>query len=334
MKAFTVQYDKNTTVQLIDTPGFDDDSGDDTSVLKEIGAYLKLMHSEEKKLHGLIYCHRITDNRMGGSAKRNLFTFQKLVGTDALKNVILTTTMWERLASPEEGQRRIKELEERDDYWGCMVQRNSTTYQHYNTRESAMALIAKIVQNFQEAPVELLMQKQMIDQNIALLQTDAGQVVDGGLSLEREKMIKRIEDAEADLRNARDTHNQEMFAQAEARRSAAQEKLAKTEQQQEDLKISIQQMYEEKIAQMEMERERAERERDSFLAQLKEKDEETATVAAKHANEMSDLKSQFQKLHKRRTRPHPVPSNLGKWSTSMTLFGDLYWFVGKANDFG
>ena len=102
---FPVECKQNVTVWLLDTPGFDDTNRTDSEVLKEISAHLadpKILYENRKsKLDGIIYMHRITDQRMGGTAQTNLFTFQKLCGQKALTNVTLATTKWERVSDTE-----------------------------------------------------------------------------------------------------------------------------------------------------------------------------------------------------------------------------------------
>lgn len=72
-------------------------------------------------LKGIIYLHRITDPKMQGSALRNFQMFQKICGENALGNVILLTTMWDKLKEEMEGLDRDQEL--REDFWSMMEER-------------------------------------------------------------------------------------------------------------------------------------------------------------------------------------------------------------------
>ena len=117
-------YRPDISVYLIDTPGFDDTNRSDTEVLKEIAVWLTASYSMSIKLHGIIHLHRITDLRMQGSAKRNLFLFKKLCGNEALKNVILATTMWE-MVDEEDGHAREIELQDTPEFWGVMKEKGS-----------------------------------------------------------------------------------------------------------------------------------------------------------------------------------------------------------------
>lgn len=109
-----------TNLYLVDTPGFDDTNRSDTEVLRELATWLTDSYTAHIKLSGIIYLHRISDVRMQGSAKKNLFMFKKLCGNDALKNVILATTMWDRV-SQSEGDARELELTSTMDFWGWMM---------------------------------------------------------------------------------------------------------------------------------------------------------------------------------------------------------------------
>src|SRR4051794_37978067 len=91
---YSFTHPGNKTVFLVDTPGFDDTNRSDVDILKDIAFFLTTMHANRCRLAGVIYLHRITDPRMGGSALKNLEMFQKLCGTGSLPSVILTTTMW------------------------------------------------------------------------------------------------------------------------------------------------------------------------------------------------------------------------------------------------
>ena len=88
---------KQYNVYLVDTPGFDDTEMSDTDVLYKFVEWLQLQAQNKLKLSGLIYLHRITDNRMPGSATRNLSMMLKLVGEENLKNVVLVTSRWEKV---------------------------------------------------------------------------------------------------------------------------------------------------------------------------------------------------------------------------------------------
>ena len=126
---YPCMLNKDVTVYLIDTPGFDDTNRSDNEVLCEIAAWLTRSYTAQIRLSGIIYLHRISDSRMQGSAKRNLLMFKKLCGPDALKQVTLATTMWDRV-SEVEGEARERELTSTPDFWGWMVGHGSRVCRH------------------------------------------------------------------------------------------------------------------------------------------------------------------------------------------------------------
>ncbi|KXN84716.1 hypothetical protein AN958_12143 [Leucoagaricus sp. SymC.cos] len=96
-------------VVLVDTPGFDDTTRTDMEILAMISDWLAKTYKSDVKLTGLIYLHRITDNRMAGSPYKNLRMFGNLCGDDATTRVILVSTMWERV-DPAVGAKREGQL--------------------------------------------------------------------------------------------------------------------------------------------------------------------------------------------------------------------------------
>jgi hypothetical protein len=99
-------------------------------------------YKREIKLAGILYFHRITDNRMAGTPLKNFRIFEKLCGKHALSNIILTTTMWDKIDDAT-GQEREKEL--RGQYWKSMIELGSTTVRYRNTRDSAWEILGKIL---------------------------------------------------------------------------------------------------------------------------------------------------------------------------------------------
>ena len=94
---FTASNNQSYDVYFADTPGFDDSSRADTDVLRNIVTWLGAMRENRLKLSGIIYLHRISDTRVGGTACRNLRMLQNLVGPDNMSNVLLVSTRWEEV---------------------------------------------------------------------------------------------------------------------------------------------------------------------------------------------------------------------------------------------
>jgi len=119
-------------------------------------------------LSGLLFFHRISDNRMGGSPLRLLETFKNLCGSQALPNVILVTTMWDDVTDVD-GSKRESELCER--YWKPMIVAGSRTARFLNTCNSGWNIISSIEP---QSRLPVLLQTELVDLGKDLRETSAG----------------------------------------------------------------------------------------------------------------------------------------------------------------
>ncbi|KAH7906470.1 hypothetical protein BJ138DRAFT_1105125 [Hygrophoropsis aurantiaca] len=81
-------------ITLIDTPGFDDTSRKDRDILKSVAVYLQTTYEQGSKLAGVIYMHRTSDLRMGGTFERNFTMLLELCAENSFKSVFLVSNMW------------------------------------------------------------------------------------------------------------------------------------------------------------------------------------------------------------------------------------------------
>lgn len=126
---------------------------------------------------------------MKGSAKRNILMFQELCGEDALKKVILASTMWD--TEPRHvAEGRERQLIETPQWWGWMMDRGSQVYRHYNTSESAMKIVRVLADG--GSKVKLDLQTQMVDENLRLDETTAGKSLNKELDKERAKWSREL----------------------------------------------------------------------------------------------------------------------------------------------
>ena len=165
--------------------------------------FKRLLRRYEKEilLSGLLYFHRISDNRMAGTPLKNLRMFEELCGKNAFHNVILTTTMWDEVDG-ETGRLREEELKAR--YWRSMLDRNSTTNRFMNTRESALRLIEPLIDAANKRS-SLLLQQEMVDLRNKLPETSAG----ARLFSETEILVKQRQEVLDRIRNAMKHSNQD-----------------------------------------------------------------------------------------------------------------------------
>jgi len=158
-------------VVFVDTPGFDDSHKSDAEILKMIAEWLKKEYKKGKTLKGIIYLHRISDNRMGGSPLRNLRMFGQLCGTKAVPNVVLGTTMWSKVKL-DVGEQREQELTTK--YWAAMMDQGASMQRFLGTHGSAW----QIVDGFTDLKGHsLLVQQEMVDVGKRLSETKAGLVL-------------------------------------------------------------------------------------------------------------------------------------------------------------
>jgi len=157
-------------------------------------------YKKKVQLDGIIYLHRISDNRMSGSPLKNLHMFAKLCGDGAIGNVVLATTMWTKV-KPDVGGKREKELKEK--YWAGMLSMGSRTMRFGDSFSAAWQIIDQIV-NTQEVDKDhaLLLQEELVNLGRRLSETEAGKTLYSKLqqllSEQKETIRKLREEAEAE----------------------------------------------------------------------------------------------------------------------------------------
>ena len=325
-------------VYLIDTPGFDDTNRSDTEVLKEIAAWLTASYSFSIRLHGIIYLHRVLDLRMQGSAKRNLFLFKKLCGREALKHVILATTMWEKV-DEKDGVVRERELEETPEFWGLMKEKGSRILRHYNNRESAMRLLELLVSKPPaESRIVLDVQSQMVDGGKTLAETDAGQEMDSTLTWERTKYEEELAQTRADKQEALELNDPESATLLDEHEQETDERIRQLQAEQENLKITMERLHQEKLAELQTEMERIRNENRQTIVTLEktrqQSEEERAIFERERSTSLNverTLSRNLEETQKRLTQlaqePSPAQSHAARPDTSVALFGVYYFFV-------
>ncbi|KAF8055868.1 P-loop containing nucleoside triphosphate hydrolase protein [Lyophyllum atratum] len=157
-------------VIVIDTPGFDSTYMDDQEILSRIADWLARSHAAKMKLAGVIYFHRINDNRMARTARENLDVFGVLCGQKASKKIILTTTMWNKV-SKEEGER--SEAQMREEFWNEMLALGSRMFRLQDVDYSAPEIVEFILGTDILDVEPLHIQRQMVDDCTEFKDTDA-----------------------------------------------------------------------------------------------------------------------------------------------------------------
>ncbi|ETS83582.1 hypothetical protein PFICI_05458 [Pestalotiopsis fici W106-1] len=346
VEVYQCQYgmDRQYTVDLVDTPGFDDTHRSDREVLEAISLWLTTSgrYQSNRKLHGIIYLHRISDVRMQGSALNNLRMFKKLCGPEAFHRILLTTTMWEQVL-PEDGSRRLSQLETADDFWAPMIRKGSRVVQHLNTPDSAKKLIGLFLDKPNAAgqsqlPTSIILdiQTELLKKDATLMQTGAGRELDGNLAAAQIKVETEVETIKADIRDAEAECDDDDAEYLRKQIPTLMRKIEELQADREGLHVSFKEV-------MELERRRQDKasemqknlqEERSRTAELRRNTED---LRLKHEGEMARLRKQLQGTQIDRTQTTEVASpNLATWTrqiklqnlhtTSFKVFGDAFFF--------
>ena len=147
--------------------------------------------------------------------------FKNLCGPQALKNVVLVTTMWDEVEQ-EEGRHREAQLSAQ--YWNAMLELGCRTSRFHNTMESAR----DIVSQFQNAPCAVLLQTELVDRKLDLEETSAGRALFPFLIELIEKLKRLLARIEAMLKQNPEPKNRIVV---EHQKKAAKETLRDAEVQ-------------------------------------------------------------------------------------------------------
>ena len=181
-------------------------------------------------LHGVIYLHRITDEKVGGRARRVFKAFSTLCGNEALQNVAIVTTMWDRpdvqpnLAKHELRERR---LSEDPKFFQPAIEKHAQVFRHYNTKSSADKIISYLLD---KKPIFLRIQKELGD-GYQVEETEAGQEAIDILKEDIQKhteQINKLDTVTEELRRQKEKRAQNEVRE-ERKKAVAGKKKAETE---------------------------------------------------------------------------------------------------------
>ncbi|KAH7102379.1 P-loop containing nucleoside triphosphate hydrolase protein [Auriculariales sp. MPI-PUGE-AT-0066] len=196
---------------LIDCPGFDD-TGDrsDVSIFNELAGYIHAIDPTGGHNHitGILFVHRISDNRFTTLQSRIARTIAKICGEPAMKNAVICTTHWDTI--PEKlGKQRLTELREKPG-WSQMVQNGTKTVRHSNKSDYAWADSSvtpqKNAQNIirdmlKNGPVPLQIIEEL-KRGTKLVNTAAGQVISEDIRKYTKKAQQEIADVKREMEQA------------------------------------------------------------------------------------------------------------------------------------
>jgi DNA repair exonuclease SbcCD ATPase subunit len=183
---------------------------------------------------------------MQGSAKRNLLMFKKLCGPNALKNIVLSTTMWEQVDIAD-GEQREAELVDNPEFWGWMVQNGSQVTRHMNNRSSAIQLLDIFAStDTDKVPVVLELQEEMVNQKRGLDETAAGKELDVAMTKEREKLRKELAQTQLDMKEALESRDKEAQEILQQYQREMDEKVRRLDRERRELAANMENLHKEK----------------------------------------------------------------------------------------
>ena len=242
------------------------------------------------QLAGVVYLHRITDNRMGGAATKNLRMFRSLCGDEGLSCVVLATTMWGMVSSPE-GEKREQKLMNTDSFWGSMLNNGSTVKRQDNGAVSALEILRYIIRK--RSKITLKIQEEMA-KGKTLDETSAGQ----DLQAEMEVMRKKYRDEMAALRLEMEkaARKQDRRAQQEIAevRAELEKKLQKDAEDRERMRVTMQELQIQRNQELQEEREKAIRREMDFQREMLERQAQLEAARAKNASDVQLMEMQMK----------------------------------------
>ncbi|RDB17360.1 GTPase IMAP family member 4 [Hypsizygus marmoreus] len=134
----------NHRVVLLDTPGFNDTSMEDTDLVARVSHWLKKYYKTTSNLAGVIYLLEITQAREEERCRKNLEKFAKSCGVEVKNtNIVFATTKWGETVQSI-GERREQLL--LTDLGGLMKP-GSKIHRFGDTIESAMTIVGLVLEN-------------------------------------------------------------------------------------------------------------------------------------------------------------------------------------------
>ena len=173
--------------------------------------------------------HRISDTRVGGTSKRNLRMFQKLCGQDSFKNVIIVTTMWDRVTLVE-GQQREQELMLGDDLFKALVDGGATMARHDGNR-----LALDVIQDLSHSDTIAQIVRELVIEEKSLLDTEAGMELQSEVRNVLQKHQEDLRVLEDEIREAKLQSDKRTEEEAAADRRKTLEDVAKLHRELEKL---------------------------------------------------------------------------------------------------
>lgn len=179
-------------------------------MLQELAFWLHDAHQRGIRLAGILYLHRITDNRLQGSALQGLQVFKEMCGREAFCGVVMVTTRWD-VASQSghayvSAATRQQELAATTSFWGDILAGGGRIVALRDGLATPRAVIDEVIGR--RHALVLKLQLEMATTSVRLHETGAGRVLGGHhfreLGLLEELLAKTRDELEVAVRTYHD----------------------------------------------------------------------------------------------------------------------------------
>ncbi|KAF4345068.1 hypothetical protein FBEOM_943 [Fusarium beomiforme] len=229
---------------LVDTPGFDDTRCIDSAIFTEIAFYLGQIYTKRFGLGGILYLHRITDNRIAGSSMRSFQLVQKICGPQGAKFAQLVTTMWDEVQEGTDlynlAVKREMELKSNENYWGWMRNRGSQIQRYMDTRTSALSILSSLLAiSDAQGPVVFQLQQEIIDQHKDFDETAAGIVLNDHYATKWDRLQGELRALQPPLLKSTGSSAWQSSQELREQRQALQQQIAAVELSERHLRQTV-----------------------------------------------------------------------------------------------
>jgi hypothetical protein len=159
-------------------------------------------YRREVQLAGIIYFHRISDQRWRGSDTRSFGWLKSICGEETLRNVVLATNMWGDVTR-EIGAVREQQLA--TDFVKDALDEGAQLHRHHDTTESAHQIIRGILNN-RRAPFQV--QRELVEEDREFDQTTVGEEIKREVGESTKALEEEIEELRNTLKMGKETRVQ------------------------------------------------------------------------------------------------------------------------------
>ena len=270
-------------IYLIDTPGFDDSIRSDAEFLMTIAAYFSAMYISKKRLDGIVYMFPITNTKVSKSAVRNLDMFSKLVGDEALSEVVLVTSMWDLMADTSVAKDREKAL--REGLWKPLVDKGSRVCRLGPRRLDALHVLDVLLPGVDAQEKVLQIQRELVDDMKTLDQTEAGQQLSKGILRMQRPLRERLDKLNSEFDDAIAARDADMEKHLREEQARFERELSQAE----DVRIALQVNSERLLREKEYEKA-------SLIRQIDTERRKVAVLTKGLQTEVEALRAQLQRI--------------------------------------